>query len=285
MTTKEYTGKALASFLLVLFTMPLGHAAMILMEHWLAPGPLHVCAFLLGLAGLIITIIGVFVKGDLKQTLCGLFGGLLFWTGWVEFLFQYYADRFGMQPYVDELTGKVTQPEYLILPATFGFMMMFLLLYMFSIRSGCNFFNWCQKKLFGSRRDIIVARPITRHTSIVTFMELNLMMWACYVLLMFCYDTEFLGDTHPVTLAIAVGCLIVSMFIFLKQLRIASWGANIRMSIATVLTFWTLVEVLGHIGIMKEIWLEPTEHVGVMTALVVLFVALGGYTLYAAFKK
>lgn len=285
MTTKKYPGKALASFLLVLFTMPLGHAAMILMEHWLAPGPLHVCAFLLGLAGLIITIIGVFVKGDLKQTLCGLFGGLLFWTGWVEFLFQYYADRFGMQPYVDEATGKVTQPEYLILPATFGFMMMFLLLYLFSIRSGCNFFNWCQKKLFGSRRDIIVARPITRHTSIVTFMELNLMMWVCYVLLMFCYDTEFLGDTHPVTIAIAVGCLIGSMFIFLKQLRIASWGANIRMSIATVLTFWTFVEVLGHIGIMKEIWVEPTEHVGVMTALVVLFVALGGYTIYAAFKK
>lgn len=285
MATKKYPGKALASFLLVLFTMPLGHAAMILMEHWLAPGPLHVCAFLLGLAGLIITIIGVFVKGDLKQTLCGLFGGLLFWTGWVEFLFQYYADRYGMQPYVDELTGKVTQPEYLILPATFGFMVMFLLLYLFSIRSGCNFFNWCQKKLFGSRRDIIVARPVTRHTSIVTFMELNLMMWVCYVLLMFCYDTEFLGDTHPVTLAIAVGCLIGSMFIFLKQLRIASWGANIRMSIATVLTFWTFVEVLGHIGIMKEIWLEPTEHVGVMTALAVLFVALGGYTIYAAFKK
>lgn len=285
MTTKKYPGKALVSFLLVLFTMPLGHAAMILMEHWLAPDPLHVCAFLLGLAGLIITIIGVFVKGDLKQTLCGLFGGLLFWTGWVEFLFQYYADRFGMQPYVDEATGKVTQPEYLILPATFGFMMMFLLLYLFSIRSGCNFFNWCQKKLFGSRRDIIVAKPITRHTAIVTFMELNLMMWVCYVLLMFCYDTEFLGDTHPVTIAIAVGCLIGSMFIFLKQLRIASWGANIRMSIATVLTFWTFVEVLGHIGIMKEIWVEPTEHVGVMTALVVLFVALGGYTIYAAFKK
>lgn len=285
MTTKKYPGKALASFLLVLFTMPLGHAAMILMEHWLAPGLLHVCAFLLGLAGLIITIIGVFVKGDLKQTLCGLFGGLLFWTGWVEFLFQYYADRFGMQPYVDEATGKVTQPEYLILPATFGFMMMFLLLYMFSIRSGCNFFNWCQKKLFGSRRDIIVAKPITRHTAIVTFMELNLMMWVCYVLLMFCYDTEFLGDTHPVTIAIAVGCLIGSMFIFLKQLKIASWGANIRMAIATVLTFWTFVEILGHIGIMKEIWLEPMQHVGIMSALAALFIALGGYTINAAFKK
>lgn len=285
MTRKKYFGKAIASFLLVLLTMPLGHAAMILMEHYMDPGPLHVCAFLLGLAGLLITVAGVFVRGDLKQTLFGLFGGLLFWTGWVEFLFQYYVDRFGMQPYTDPMTGKVTQPEYLVLPASFGFLMMFFLLYMFSIRSGCNFFNWCQKRIFGNRRDIIVARPITHHTSIVTFMELNLMMWTTYLLLMFCYDTNFLGDTHPVTLTVAGGCLVGSMFIFLRQLRIPSWGANIRMAIATVLTFWTFVEVLGHIGIMEEIWVAPLENVGAMMAITLTFIVLGGYTVYAAFWK
>lgn len=285
MATKKYPGKALASFFLVLFIMPLGHAAMILMEHLMAPGPLHVCAFLLGLAGLLITIAGVFVRGDLRQTLCGLFGGLLFWTGWVEFLFQYYADRYGMQPLVDPVKGNVTQPEYLIMPATFGMMMMVLLIYLFSIRSGCNFFNWCQRRLFGGRRDIIVLRPMTRHTSIVTFMELNMMLWVSYVLLMFCYDTHFLGDTHPVTIAIGLGCLVGSVFIFLRQLRIPSWGANIRMAIATVMTLWTFVEILGHIGILKEIWLEPTEHVGAMSVLAALFLGLGGFTVYKAVKK
>ena len=285
MATKKYPGKALASFFLVLFIMPLGHAAMILMEHLMAPGPLHVCAFLLGLAGLLITIAGVFVRGDLRQTLCGLFGGLLFWTGWVEFLFQYYADRYGMQPLVDPVKGNVTQPEYLIMPATFGMMMMVLLIYLFSIRSGCNFFNWCQRRLFGGRRDIIVVRPMTRHTSIVTFMELNMMLWVSYVLLMFCYDTHFLGDTHPVTIAIGLGCLVGSVFIFLRRLRIPSWGANIRMAIATVMTLWTFVEILGHIGILKEIWLEPTEHVGAMSVLAALFLGLGGFTVYKAVKK
>lgn len=285
MATKKYPGKALASFFLVLFIMPLGHAAMILMEHLMAPGPLHVCAFLLGLAGLLITIAGVFVRGDLRQTLCGLFGGLLFWTGWVEFLFQYYADRYGMQPLVDPVKGNVTQPEYLIMPATFGMMMMVLLIYLFSIRSGCNFFNWCQRRLFGGRRDIIVMRPMTRHTSIVTFMELNMMLWVSYVLLMFCYDTHFLGDTHPVTIAIGLGCLVGSVFIFLRQLRIPSWGANIRMAIATVMTLWTFVEILGHIGILKEIWLEPTEHVGAMSVLAALFLGLGEFTVYKVVKK
>lgn len=282
---KKYPGKALASFLLVLFTMPLGHAVMILMEHFMAPGPLHVAAFLMGFAGLLVVIWGVFVKGDLKQTLCGLFGGLLFWTGWVEFLFQYYVDRFGMQPYTDPVTGNVTQPEYLVLPATFGLFMMFVVIYMFNIRTGCAFFNWCQRKCFGRHRDEIVFRPATRHASIVTFLELNMLLWACYLLLMFCYDTDFLGDTHPVTLAVGPGCLVGSAFIFRRQLRLAAWGANIRMAIATVIVLWTFVEILGHIGIMKEIWLEPLQHLGAMSVIAVLFLSLGGFTLYNAFSK
>lgn len=280
-----YFGKAVVSFLLVLLTMPLGHALMIIMEHTMSPGVLHVSAFAMGFAGKLLAVAGIFVGGDLKQTLCGLFGGLLFWTGWVEFLFQYYADRFGMQPYVDELTGKVTQPEYLIMPASFGFMMMFMLLYLFSIRSGCNFFNWWQKRLLGSRRDTVVARPMTRHTSLVTFMELNMMMWACYVVLMFCYDTNFLGDTHPVTIGLAILCLVGSAFIFIKQTRLASWGANIRMAIATVLVFWTFVEILGHIGLLDEIWVAPMEHVVEMCVLLAAFIGLGAYTLYASFRR
>lgn len=278
MNTKNL-GKTLASFLLVLLTMPLGHAAMILMEHTMSPGLLHVSAFMLGLVGLIIVIAGVFVKGDTGQTLCGLFGGLLFWTGWVEFLFQYYADRYGMLPFTDPATGKVTQPEYLIMPATFGFLVMFLVLYIFCTRSGCLFFTWLQRKLFGTKRDIIVTRPMTRHSAIVTFLELNVMMWTSYVVLMFCYDTNFLGDTHPVTLLLAIGCLIGSAMMFVRQTRITAWGANIRMSIATVLVLWTFVEILGHIGLINEIWVHPMEHIVEISILAAIFAGLGIYML------
>lgn len=90
--------KAIASFLMVLFTMPLGHALMMIMEKTITPVALHYSAFLMGLVGLFIVITGVFVKGDTKQTVFGLIGGLLFWTGWVEFLFQYYATRWGLSP-------------------------------------------------------------------------------------------------------------------------------------------------------------------------------------------
>ena len=83
----RYWWKTIASFLLVLFTMPLGHALMIMMEHLIIPTALHYTAFAMGGVGLLMVIIGVFARNDTKQTLWGLFGGLLFWTGWVEFLF------------------------------------------------------------------------------------------------------------------------------------------------------------------------------------------------------
>ena len=92
---KHYWWKSIASFLLVLFTMPLGHALMMMMDKTMTPEAVHYSAFIMGLVGLFIVVTGVFVKGDTRQTFCGLFGGLLFWTGWVEFLFQYYAVRWG----------------------------------------------------------------------------------------------------------------------------------------------------------------------------------------------
>ncbi len=270
---EKYVLKAVISFFLVLFTMPLGHATMILMEHLLAPTALHYAAFAMGAVGLLMVIQGVFATHDTAQTLWGLFGGLLFWTGWVEFLFMYYAQRYGVQPEI--VNGEVvTRPEYLIMPASFGFWMMFMVIYLFSNKSGCNFFNWCQRRLLGKRKNTVVMRPMTRHTSIVTFMELNMMLWSCYLLLMFCYDGNFLGERHPVTLAVGAGCFVGAVFMFLRQLHISSWGANIRMSIATVIVVWTPVEILGRLNFFSEIWVAPLEHKAEMAAILSAFLVL-----------
>lgn len=281
---KRYWGKTLVSFLIVLFAMPLGHALMILMEHFLPSPALHGAAFAMGAVGLGIVITGVFVKGDTKQTLLGLAGGLLFWTGWVEFLLMYYADRYGVQPEI--VNGEiVTQPEYLIMPATFGFWMLIMTVYIFSVKTGCYLITWIQKRIFGKRKDEIVTRPLTRHTSITTFMELNMMMWACYLLLMFCYDSRFLGDHHPITLIIGAGCLIGAVFMFIKELKIAAWGANIRMAIATVIVFWTPVEIMGRNDLFNEIWVAPTEHVTEMVTILAVFILLAAYLIYKAVRK
>ena len=281
---KYYWGKSIASFLLVLFTMPLGHALMMLMGKFMDPVAVHYAGFFMGLAGFIIVVWGVFVKGDTKQTLFGLFGGLLFWTGWVEFLFQYYAHRYCAQP---EITpeGHVTQPEYLLMPMTFGLWMMVITLYIFCTKTGCCFINWVQHHLFRSRERDIVARPMTRHTSIVTFMELNVMMWTTYIVLMFCYDPRFIGDQSPIVALIAFGCFAGSLFMFRKELRLASWGANIRMAIATVIIFWCPVEIMARLQFFTEIWVQPEKYKAQMITILIAFIVLLAYVVYVAVRK
>ena len=281
---KKNWWKSIASFLLVLCTMPLGHAMMIIMENTMTPAAVHCSAFCMGLAGLLLVIGGVFVKGDTRQTVCGLIGGLLFWTGWVEFLFQYYATRWGTQPEMEN--GEiVTRPEYLILPASFGMWMMVMMLYIFSTKNGCNFINWWQRMILRSHKNEIAARPMAHHTSIVTFMELNMILWASYLLLMFCYDRNFLGDRHPITSIVAAGCLLGSIFIFKKQLKLSSWGSNIRMAIATVIVFWVPVEVLGRLNFFHEFWVEPEKYATQIFSILVAFVVLMVYIMMAARKK
>lgn len=281
---KKNWWKSIASFLLVLCTMPLGHAMMIIMENTMTPAAVHGSAFCMGFIGLLLVIGGVFVRGDTRQTVCGLIGGLLFWTGWVEFLFQYYATRWGTQPEMEN--GEVvTRPEYLILPASFGMWMMVMTLYIFSTKNGCNFINWWQRMILRSHKNEIAARPMTHHTSIVTFMELNMILWASYLLLMFCYDKNFLGDRHPITSIVAAGCLLGSIFIFKKQLKLSSWGANIRMAIATVIVFWVPVEVLGRLNFFHEFWVEPEKYATQIVSILVAFVVLMVYIMMAARKR
>lgn len=321
MQSKEkYWGRTIASFLFVLFTMPLGHAMMRIMETYLSESVLNASAFIMGLVGLVMAVVGVFVKGDNKQTMWGLFGGLFFWTGWVEFMFAYFAARFGthydlvgsgiVQSTTEYVNGvgvthemlingvnvndipaaelkamRGSRPEYLILPASFGFFMMFMVLYIFGSKTGCHALNWLQKVFFGAKRDEVVPRNMSHHTSITTFLEFNIMNWACYLLLMFFYDPVFLGDSHPITILLAVGCLIGSIFMFRYQLGIKGWGPNVRMSISTVIIFWTAVEVFARNGLFSEIWVDPMNHVPEMLSILAAFIIAGVVIMMANRKK
>ena len=241
--------------------MPLVHLiARVLKENYTGAQLLG-AGMLVGLIGFIMVVTGVFIKGDTRQTLLGLIGGIFFWTGWVDFLFMYYAQRFGTQAEMDPVTGKIiSRPEYLLLPATFGLWAMVMMVYIFSTRNGCNFLNWWQSRLLGSHKRQIAKYGMTRHVSIITFMEINTMLWTCYLLLMFCYDPIFIGRDHPLTFAVAVRALMGAPFIFRKQLRLRAWGANIRMATATVIVFWIAVEVFNRTGIIGKIWATPSQY-------------------------
>ena len=135
--TAPYTG--ILSFLIVLFTMPLGHAAMILMENLLGETHVYSAALLLGVLGVALLLLGIRARSERNATFAGLFGGLFVWTGWVEFAYVYYASRFGVAPLM-EGSEVVTKPEYLIMPSSIGFWAIMMLFYLFGVRTRCNFF-------------------------------------------------------------------------------------------------------------------------------------------------
>ena len=268
--SSPWTG--ILSFLIVLFTMPLGHAAMILMEKALGHEHVYIAAFALGWVGIVLLLAGIFSKKETSATFAGLFGGLLVWTGWIEFAYVYFANRFGVQPLMEN--GEVvTKPEYLIMPSSIGFWAILMLFYLFNTRSGCNMFNWIQKKIgYGEKRQTL--QPTLHNTAMTTFMELNIVLWTCYLLLLFAYDDAFLGDRHPVTALIAAGSLAWSVYLFTRLLKIKKLAYAIRYAIPTVVIFWNFVEIMGRWDLLNEIWVEPSHYWMEMTAMCTAFAAL-----------
>lgn len=267
--TKPFTG--IIAFIIVLFTMPLGHAAMILMEMGFGHEYIYQAALILGFLGLGLLIWGVISSKENKATFLGLFGGLFIWTGWVEFAFVYYANRYGVEPLM-EAGEVVTKPEYLIMPSSVGFWAVFMIYYFFGTKSGCSFFNWFQSTM--NVKNINEIKPTKRNAAISTFLELTLLLWTFYLVLLFAYDDNFLGDRHVGTYFIAFSCLLWSLFLIKKLLKINNMAYAIRYSIPTVIIFWNFVEILGRWGMFKEIWVEPQHYWLEMVLITIVFVIL-----------
>lgn len=123
-------------------------------------------------------------------------------------------------------------------------------------------------------KNINELKPTKRNTAISTFLELTLLLWTFYLILLFAYDTSFLGDRHPITYFIAFASLLWSLFLFKKLLKINNIAYAIRYSIPTVIIFWNFVEILGRWGFFKEIWVEPRKYWLEMLITAIIFLSL-----------
>ncbi len=267
------------AFLIVLFTMPLGHAAMIIMEKGFGHDYIYQAAILTGFIGLLLLIWGVISANENKATFLGLFGGLFIWTGWIEFAFVYYANRYGVEPLM--VNGEiVTKPEYLILPSSVGFWAILMIYYFLGTKSGCQFFNWFQKKLKLSKT--VDFKAVKRNPAMTTLMELTALLWTFYLVLLFLYDENFFGERHIMTYIVAFGSLFWSLYLFIKLTRISKMAYAIRYAIPTVIIFWNFIEILGRWDVFKEIWIEPSKYWLEMLITTIIFI---GLLLITTFEK
>ncbi len=268
--SKPFVG--IVAFLTVLLTMPLGHAVMIIMEKSFGHEHVYSAAIALGVAGVLLLIIGSNYTNENKATFAGLFAGLFIWTGWIEFAHVYIAHRFGVSPLLEN--GEVvTKPEYLIMPASVGFLAMFLLYYLYNSKTGCTFFSWVQRVLRIPVR-IAQAPSNQKNYALITTIELISLLWTFYLVLLFAYDNEILGDRHPVTYIIAFGSLLWAAFLFRNLIKFVNLGYAIRYSIPTVIIFWNFVEILGRWDMLNEIWIKPYEYWLEVLLITVVFVML-----------
>jgi hypothetical protein len=268
---KRFTG--IFAFLIVLLTMPLGHATMILMEKGLGHENVFIAAIILGLVGLILLLIGVLTNNETKSTFLGLFAGLFVWAGWIEFAFVYYANRFGVEPLM--FNGEIiTKPEYLIMPSSIGFWAIFIINYFFGTKTGCHFFNWFQKKMKLSKQ--IEFKPVNKNKAVVTFTELILILWTFYLILLFAYDENFFGEKHIVTYIIAFASLFWSAILFVRLLKIKILAYSVRYAIPTVIIFWNFIEILGRWNFFMEIWIDPQKYWLEMSFIALVFLILIG---------
>lgn len=259
------------SFLLVLLLMPIGHAIMVLNENLLADYKLAGAA-LMGVAGVALLIWGV-KKNEQPTfaTIMGLLGGILVWTGWIEFSFVWAAERYNVAPLMEN--GEIaTKPEYLVMLSSIGLLAAITLIYLFT-RTNCTFFIWFQKAL-GLRKNILEQTGFKKPISLAAFSETIVIIWFFYILLLIVYDDRIAGDTHPATHIVAWGSLIWSLYLIARLIKIQTFDYAVRYAIPTVIIFWNFIEVLGRWGTFKEIWLHPLQYWLEVSMFFVLLVAL-----------
>lgn len=279
-TRKPFIG--ILSFLFVLFTMPLGHSAMVIMEKSFGREYIFHAALVVGFAGLGFLIAGIFAKNVTVGTFLGLFAGLFVWTGWIEFSFVYYAHRQGVTPLA--VNGEiVTKPEYLLMPSSIGFLAVMMIYYVLGNKTDCPFFSWFQRRM--GVASVLQSRQSDKNPAMVTFIEFIAILWTFYLLLLFAYDEKFFGEKHVFTYLVAFGSLFWSIYLFKKLLLKSQIAYAVRYAIPTVIIFWNFVEVLGRWNLLKEIWLEPKEYALEMGLILAVFAAIAVTSFYSGSRQ
>lgn len=268
----------IVAFLIVLFTMPLGHALMVLVEKTLGHYYQFHGAAAVGGLGAVLLWLGARSDKESAGTWYGLFAGLLLWTGWVEFSFVWTAHHLNIAP-LRENGEIVTKPEYLLMPSSIGLLLASLLYFVFNSQTRCNFFAWLQRN-FRLNIQIKAGSAQNRNFAIITALEIIYIMWFFYIVLLLVYDNRILGDHHPATYLVFVGSLAWSLYLMLKLIRFTRMPAAIRYAVPTVVIFWNSIEILGRWNFFKEIWIEPHEYALEMSLILIAFIGATVYTIF-----
>ncbi|MBL8199716.1 MAG: hypothetical protein JNK40_01980 [Chromatiales bacterium] len=250
----------LLAFVIVFVVQALGHTVMIVMEEvWPGENYIYESAFAMGLLGAVLLFIGMRSANEVSATWLGFWAGTFLWTGWIEFSFVWSGNYLNVPDLMDpNVPGEIaTKAEYLVMMSSIGIMGSTLAYFMMNKETKCNFFIWFQRNL-----GLKTGKPNPNHErnfAAITALETIYVIWFFYLLLLFMYDENILGDRHPVTYGIFFVNVIWAVYLFQRLMKFWRVTTAIRYGIPTAIVAWNVVEIAGRWHLFTEFWEKPQE--------------------------
>jgi hypothetical protein len=266
----------LLAFVVVFIVQGLGHTLMVGMEAIFGEAYELQSAFVLGLVGVILLFIGMRRDSDVAGTWYGFWGGALVWSGWVEFAFVWNANMLGVPDLMDiHAPGEIaTKAEYLVMMSSIGVCFAVLVPLMLNRETKCNMFVWMQRNL--GLRTGKPSRGYERNFAYITFLETIFVTWFCYLVLLFIYDENILGDRHPVTYAIFFLNTIWAFYLLSRLVQMWKVTTAVRYSIPTAIIAYSSYEIAGRWNLYADIWVHP-ERFGPVLGLIAGALAVAAF--------
>jgi hypothetical protein len=269
----------LFAFVTVFIVQGLGHTLMVGMEWLFGDEYVLQSAFAMGAVGAILLYVGMKHPGEVAGTWYGFWAGTLVWTGWVEFAFVWNANYLNIPDLMDPtIAGEIaTKAEYLVMMSSVGVLGATMAFFMLNKETKCNMFVWFQRNL--KMRTGKPSRGYERNFAAITFLETIYVVWFCYLVLLFIYDENILGDRHPVTYGIFFANTVWALYLLSRLLQMWKVTTAIRYSIPTAIIAYSSYEISGRWNLYADIWVHP-ERFGI--ALGVLAAAMAVAAVIAA---
>ncbi len=210
------------------------------------------------------------LKGDAAQSIVGIFGGNLIWTGGIEYGLTIAARSLGIGKTVSVVDGQVVAVygEYVLMKHTWGVLALVLVYLLFLESSRCPVFLWWRKNVPTMRGPIATGR-IDNYGPRSAF-QYATTVWGFYLLLLWAYDEQLCGVYSLVTKGIMLLSIAGAIYCVWRLHQQTSWGAAVRYAVGAMVVVWTPIEIAGKWGLLREPWLLLQPE-----ALVVFFGGLG----------
>lgn len=222
------------------------------------------------------------VRSDAAQSILGIFGGNLLWTGAVEYGLTIGARSLGVGKALGVVDGQVVAiyGEYVLMKHTWGPLALVMVYVMFLEASRCPLFLWWRRRVPMMRGAVVTGR-IDNYGPRSAF-QYATTVWAFYLLLLWAYDDRVFGAHGWFTKAILVSSIAGTFYCVRGLHKQVGWGPAVRYAVGAMIVAWTPVEIAGKWGVLRQPWLLLQSE-----ALLTFFggLAIGTWLLWRASAK